>query len=361
MGPTRTALLIALAALARVDPAAAQDVASAEALYNRGVADMKAGRYQEGCRAIAESQRIDPRPGTLFTLAECENRWGHTASAAAHFSDYLEIYEKLPRAQKLRQGRRPQVAKKERDRLRAESPELTLVLPPTAPGGLVVKRDGEVVGSAAIGVPLPVDPGPHTVSTEVPGTEPWEEEISLAPKEKREVTLGVNLPKPGPLKPIASGAGEGDAGVSAGRRALTYTVGGLGVAGLAVGGVMGALALGAKGTMDEHCGSAIGQSNARVCDAAGLDAVDRVKTMGLVSTIGFAVGAVGVGTAVVLLVTEPGGSEKGGAGTTTATDTRGGAGDAAAGPRTRPGAPWVSAGVLSAGPLGALLGARGVW
>jgi hypothetical protein len=63
----------------------AQDVATAEALFNRGFADMDAGRYETGCKAIAASQRLDPRAGTLFTLAVCEAQWGKIATAASHY------------------------------------------------------------------------------------------------------------------------------------------------------------------------------------------------------------------------------------------------------------------------------------
>lgn len=71
----------------------------------------------------------------------------------------------------------------------------------------------------------------------------------------------------------------------------------------------------------------------------GLEAGDSVKTLGLVSTIGFGVGLAGVGTAVVLLLTEPKGTSTG----------------EAKAPRR------LSAGVLSVGPEGAVLGARGSW
>ena len=50
-------------ALAWSLPAAAQDIASAETLFNRGLAEMEAGHYEIGCKAIAESQRLDPAGG----------------------------------------------------------------------------------------------------------------------------------------------------------------------------------------------------------------------------------------------------------------------------------------------------------
>src|ERR1700733_1971568 len=74
---------------------AQQDLAAAEALFNRGLADMTAGKYDTGCPAIGESYRLDPRPGTLFTVAECESKWGHYATASARYDDYLSLYSRL--------------------------------------------------------------------------------------------------------------------------------------------------------------------------------------------------------------------------------------------------------------------------
>jgi hypothetical protein len=42
-----------LAPLVLTAPALDQDVATAEALFNRGFADMEAGCYETGCKAIA--------------------------------------------------------------------------------------------------------------------------------------------------------------------------------------------------------------------------------------------------------------------------------------------------------------------
>ena len=69
--------------------AAAQDLAAAEALFSKGLADMEAGRYDAACPAIGESYRLDPRGGTLFTLAECEAKAGKIATAVARYDDAL--------------------------------------------------------------------------------------------------------------------------------------------------------------------------------------------------------------------------------------------------------------------------------
>ena len=107
---------------------------------------------------------------------------------------------------------------------------------------------------------------------------------------------------------------------------------------------LGALALGQKGILDKHCGTAVGQTDKASCDPTGLDASSNAQSMALGSTIGFAVGGAAAATALVLLFTEPkAGAPKVGA------------------PKTGSSGQWVSAGVLSVGPAGAMMGARGAW
>ncbi|WP_437784772.1 hypothetical protein [Sorangium sp. So ce1097] len=320
--------LVLLCPLAAVTPAAAQESAAAEALFNRGLADMEAGKYEAGCPAIAESHRLEPKPGALFTLAICESRWGRVASAFTRFEDYLALHEQMTPEQQSRQGERAKVARQERERLAPLVPELSLSLPPGAPAGTVVKRDGRVVDAALLSTGVPVDPGEHVVSTQAPGGSVWETRIQIAEGEKRRVELQVNG---------ASTAAASD-GIS-GRRAAAYVAGGVGLAGLVLGGVTGALTFGKKSIVEEHCGSAIGQSDETACDPMGLEASESASTTGLVSTIGFGVGLAGLGAAAVLLLTEPKQDE------------------AAAGATSR----RIRAGVLAAGPGGVVFGARGAW
>ncbi len=345
-------ILSLLGPLALASPALAQDVAAAEALFNRGLAQMEAGRYAAGCPAIAESQRLDPRPGTLFTLSQCEVRWGRTATAVTRLGDYLELYERMTPDQKVRQSDRRKVAKEQRDKLTLEVPELTLSLPPGAPAGTVVRRDNAVVAGAALGVALPVDPGEHVVSTLAPGGALWEQRITLAKGEKKPVVLEVKAAptleeQPAMAAPVVVAPPESEkqadlppppakSGTSS-RRVAAYAIGGVGVAGLVLGGVMGGLALGKKSTLQDHCGSAINAPSELGCNQTGLDAAGTAKTLGLVSTIGFAAGLAGIGAAVVLLVTEH-------------TPVK---------PATGARGPWISADVLSIGPTGTMLGAHG--
>ena len=347
-------VLSLLGPLAVSSTAVAEDVSAADALFNRGVTEMKAGNYKKGCPLIAESLRVDPQPGTLFALSQCEVKWGRVATAVVRLDEYLQIYDRLTPDQKAQQINRFQVAKEQRVKLTLDVPELALSLPPGAPAGTVVRRDDAVVASAALGLGLPVDPGEHVVSTQAPGGAIWEQRITIAVGENKALVLEVKtapvvearpttatpIVTPEPAKQAAPPI-EAEAGPS-GRRVAAYVVGGVGVAGLVLGGVMGGLALGKKAIIDDNCGPGADPKNpsdALACQPAGLTAAKDVKPLGLVSTIGFAVGLVGVGTAVVLILTE----------------------QKTAKPATGARGPWIAASLISAGPEGALIGAHGGW
>jgi hypothetical protein len=59
----------------------ADDAAVAKVLFDKGLANMKAGNYEAGCKEIAKSVRLDRKAGALFTLATCEFEWGRLATA----------------------------------------------------------------------------------------------------------------------------------------------------------------------------------------------------------------------------------------------------------------------------------------
>lgn len=306
----------AIAVIAFSASLASGDSAEVEALYKRGLDDMLAGRYETGCPALAESHRLDPRPGRLFTLAECEAKRGRIATAVTLYGDYLALFERLPEPQQLKQHGREKIAAAQRAELGPQVPELTLVLPPGAPAATVVQRDGKKLKAAALGVPTPIDPGEHVITTQAPGGARKEARIRIERGEKKTVTLEIDAasqvsqPAPGarlgeaPASAAAVTAEEPAAEGGSGRKVAAFVIGGVGVAGLALGGVMGGLALSKAGVAEERCTDADGGSTA-LCDAEGKDAGDTAKTLGLVSTIGFGLGAAGVVTAAVLLLTTP--------------------------------------------------------
>ncbi|MFO0567610.1 MAG: hypothetical protein U0263_18270 [Polyangiaceae bacterium] len=54
-----------------------RDATAAEALFNAGRDAVKAGDYPTACAKFRESNRLDPAPGTVLNLADCEEHLGH--------------------------------------------------------------------------------------------------------------------------------------------------------------------------------------------------------------------------------------------------------------------------------------------
>jgi hypothetical protein len=298
--------LAAAAVTAFVTPAWAQDTAAAVALFERGLSAMEAGRYAEGCPALEESYRLEPLPGVLFTSAECHAKWRKLATAVARYQDYLSAFERMPISQQKKQRGRDRTAERQVRELSARVPKLTLVLPESAPPQTKVLRGGVALGRPSLNVALPVDPGEHVLVTQVPGGEAHEQRISIAEGETKRVTLEVRLPET--TEPEVVGAptpSDGTVATPSDRpsaraslRPWAWIAGGIGVAGIAVGSVSGALVFSKKSEVIDNC-----QDTA--CNPQGKDAADSAKTLGLVSTIGFAVGGAGIVTAVALLLAEP--------------------------------------------------------
>jgi hypothetical protein len=188
----RSGLPLALAIAFVASGALAAGPDDPESVFERGVADMEAGRYDRACPAIEHSYILDPRPGTLFALADCEAKRGHLAAAVGWYDAYLALYPTLPPDKRAKQGDREKLARAQRAALGAKVAELTLVLAPSAPKGTLVTRDGATVEQKALGVPVPVDPGEHVITVRAPGGNAVETRVTLAAGDRRGVALEAN-------------------------------------------------------------------------------------------------------------------------------------------------------------------------
>jgi hypothetical protein len=173
------------AAPAVVFAQSAQDKADAEVLFNAAKTALAAGNFGDACPKFAESQRKDPAIGTALYLAECYERSGKIASAWAQF----RVAEDMANQ---RHDNRAALAKQRADRLAPS--KMTIVLSPESKdlSGLEVKRDGEVVGSAAFGLASPVDGGRHSVVASAPGKRAFEWSGDVP---QQGGTLTVTIPK----------------------------------------------------------------------------------------------------------------------------------------------------------------------
>jgi hypothetical protein len=308
-----------------------RDPLTADALFETARQSAESGNYAAACPKFAESYRLDPAPGTLLNIGDCEERLGHIATA---WINYRKAIDLLPP-----KDARVAFAKKKVAALDKRIARLTVKLAAGDPSGTVVKRDGVEISASALGIAIPTDPGKHVVFVTAPGRREHKYEIDLAEGESREV-VGEPLkedvppavapvpvpsappakaaapelkppkpveepappaiaptsvaPTPAPMNPPSTPAPDQDDG--SGRRTGGYVVGAVGVGGLVIGVITRALAFGQKSIIDNHCGTN------KLCDQTGLDAVSAGGTLLTVSTVSLIVGgaAVVTGTALVL-------------------------------------------------------------
>ncbi len=285
------------------------DKAAAEALFQQGRALTKEGRIGEACAKFADSQRLDPALGTELNLARCYEANGQTASAWALYKDVAVVAERAGQRDRSRLARRHAVD------LEKHLSRMTIELTPPAGGtesDLSLQRDGKVVDRAEWNVPIPLDPGEHTIAATAPGRQSWSTKVTLAAGDSVTVSVpplaiasapsptteapaspgtnGVpNAPQP-PDSPPTKSHEPADSGRTL--RTVAVVVGGTGLVGLAVGSVFGIVA---KNTYDgAHCPTVV------TCSSDGLDATAAAHSDATAATVLFAVGGAALAGGVVL-------------------------------------------------------------
>jgi hypothetical protein len=234
-----------LSILSIIKAAAADNSDPAEVSFDRGVEHMEGGRFEQACPLIEESYRLDPRPGTLFTLAECEAQRGRIATAVARYGEYLRMYDALPPERRAAQGTREREAITKKSALEPHVPKLLLVLPEGAPAGTIVKRDGAVVEASSLGVALAIDPGEYVVTTQAPGGPVTENRVMVARGERKEARLKVVTKEPALMRrqearvnrapPVATQPSVVDESAVKQRRVIVIAAAGAAAAGLGIG------------------------------------------------------------------------------------------------------------------------------
>ena len=232
-------LCVALGFSSAVAHADSGDSAAAQALFDQAKKLMADGHLSDACPKLEESQRLDPRSGTLINLASCYEKTGRLASA---WSKYIEA---ATSAKAAGNSERESVARERAAALAPKLPKLVIVVPAaskTLPG-LELSRDNVAVGQPSWGLALPIDAGEHEVTAKAPGHEPFQTKVTVA-SDGSTTTVAVPelaLTTPGSgSDTAASNAGATPAKPSSGpSRAAALVAGGIGVVGVGVGAVFG--------------------------------------------------------------------------------------------------------------------------
>jgi hypothetical protein len=276
--------LVASSALADETPS---NAVLAQSLFEQGRTLMEQADFARACRALAESQRLDPGGGTLLNLALCHQKEGKLATAWAEFNEAL--------SGALRDGRkdREELARESIEALKPELPRISVELAAYADARTEVRLDGAVLGPEARGFATPVDPGAHTVSASAPGRRAFSVQVSLAKGESRRVTIPAlepmpeRAPVPAPTQP-APKPRPPPAPTRTRLSTGSYVSGGVALAAFGTAIATGLVALSAEHSAQGKC-----SSERNYCpDPSYADDASRAKTFAWVST-----GALGVGLA----------------------------------------------------------------
>ncbi len=297
--------LLPLATMTSPTKAQGKD-ALAEALYKSALELMEQGKDAEACPKLKQSQEIDPAVGTLLYLGLCYERVGKTASAWAVYRAAGEA------SRKANQPERREIAMERASKLEPALSTLTILMPGERAPGLEIILDGSPIGAAAIGVPMPVDPGHHFVEVTAPGYTPMSENVDVnGGGDARTMTVGALVAINSSASPTQPGAttealppsteSSRDSAPSTGsQRTLGLVVGGVGIVGLAAGTYFG---LRSQNKEDEAKSNCINYPTN--CSSEGLAANDDAKSAAGYATAGFIVGGAALLGGILLSATAP--------------------------------------------------------
>ncbi|WP_438005744.1 PEGA domain-containing protein [Sorangium sp. So ce321] len=165
-----------------------RDPVAAEALFKAARALVDKGDYAAGCPKFEASLELNPSASTMINIARCHEREGKVATAWHDYNRAIVLNRETAGEQR-RRGLE-EIAQKGIADLDARVPKLRVVVK-SAPSGAEVQRDGTPVPAAALGEPLPVDPGPHEIRASAPGHETETRSVTL--REGESVTVELTL------------------------------------------------------------------------------------------------------------------------------------------------------------------------
>lgn len=282
-------------------PCAAQsasDLDRARDLFREGVSLEAAGNWAGALAKFEEVGRVKLTPQVRFHIARCKEQLGRLNEALGEYrlAEYEAGQQHIGELEAITQAR---------EQLEARVPTVTI----TRGAGAELARvtlDGVELGEKQIGTKISLDPGPHTITARLPGDVQFQQNVAVQERESKTVELVpppdlARKSEPEPTtaatnaKPEKSAAEEGDNG---GPGAVPWIVGGVGVASLAASGIFLILRNGALSDLDKVCHGSICPDT-----KSARDSQDKGELYSTLSTVTFAVGVVGIGTAAVLLLT----------------------------------------------------------
>ena len=271
-------------------PAAAQDkkeLSKARAQFQRAIELEQAGNYSTALEQFRDVGQVRMTPQVRFHIASCEEKLGRLVTALGGYqlayADAEGVGEDF---------------KAEVDaavtRLEASIPKLVIQRGAGAEAA-EIQLDGVALGASSVGVPVPLDPGPHSISAKAPGALPFSQTVTIAENEQKSVDVSLT-PEPQEARPSVATT-SGDTADKSNPRLVPYVIGGVGVASLIGAGVLFSMRQSTLHKLEDQCGP-----NHDACPSSAAGDYSNLKLYNVTSQVALGVGVVCVGTAVTMLV-----------------------------------------------------------
>lgn len=277
---------------------------TARALAVEGRAAFGAGEYERALGLFRNAYGLFPAPTIslyearalvrLSRLVEAKGVYERTTAAALGDTQTPDQF-----------ARAVEEAKAELQGIERRIPKVALLVTgrPALASPLSVYLDGVLVAPSDLGNERSADPGQHEAVVRRLGLPDVSRAFVLSEGETTRVELRVDDTPPGgsrssAAEPFRDAAVRPDTGVPA-RRVVAYGALGLGAAGLGTGIVTGLIAAGRHSDAERECPHQL-----CVNGEPGATALDDFRALRTVSTVGYVVGALGVGTGVTLFLVD---------------------------------------------------------
>jgi hypothetical protein len=285
------------AGLASADPPAAGAAQEASKHFERGV---KLTEDEDWRAALIEFQRayaVDPNYRVLFNIGQCLYQLKDYPGALDAFQRYLATgADGIAADRKAEVESDIEILKGRVSRVRVSS---------TMAGG-EVRVDDVVVGTTPLALPIVVSAGRHKFSLSKAGMAPVTREVDVAGEEVVEAKLDPDVaaeaaPATSNASPVlAASPGPVSTQQPSGPSMLPAWIGfGVGAAGVGVGAAFAAIALNDKSELDRQCVD-------KSCPTTSQSLITTSHQNSLLSSIGFGVGIAGVAAGGLYLVLAPG-------------------------------------------------------
>lgn len=275
----------------------AQDVAQARVLFNDGMDLKEKGDIKGALDKFKAAHALGNTPLTGIELCKAHQALHQPVEAREACLSVGRIGPIPEESQRSKDARVEAAKIAEIEKPKMGSIKVKLV---GVPAGMTpnVTIDGVQIPAAALGVPRPVDPGPHVILASVGNGGQTKASLETKEGENREVEVPVQPPPSGDSgdKTPANGGPTGPTGPTAPEKKKSNPFAtamlGIGSAAAILGIVGGGVALSKKGDLEDKCLD-------KKCGPSEHDTLDTASTWGTVSTVSFIAAGVFLGVGLV--------------------------------------------------------------